>query len=196
MAPSVLFIGCIHIKANANKRKYKKKCVRRVAQQYKEELDQEVNENRILHGKKPFTPKMEKAEEYETKESTTDPESGYDEHYDRYLCETIKFSVIERPRETGTVNMSRILFCARHVLFSQCTQSRDHKKVIDRHLRQEAIDEVEYLRHTVANRALYRKRQETIECVFVDTKEKHGMLWSHCRGLKKRRSKRCLLLLY
>lgn len=45
-----------------------KKFVRRAAQQYKEELDQEVNEEWILHGKKPFT----KAEEYETKESTTE----------------------------------------------------------------------------------------------------------------------------
>ena len=31
---------------------------------------------------------------------------------------TIKFSVTERRRETGTVNMSRILLYARHVLFS------------------------------------------------------------------------------
>lgn len=37
--PSVLFIDSTHIKANANKRKYKKKFVRRAAQQYKEELD-------------------------------------------------------------------------------------------------------------------------------------------------------------
>jgi len=49
--PSVLFIDSTQIKANANKRKYKKKLVRRAAQQYKEELDQEVNEDRILHGK-------------------------------------------------------------------------------------------------------------------------------------------------
>lgn len=77
MDPSVLFTDSTHIKANANKWKYKKKFVRRAAQQYKEELDQEVNEDRILHGKKPFTPKMKKVEEHETKESTTDPESGY-----------------------------------------------------------------------------------------------------------------------
>ena len=47
------------------------------------------------------------------------------------------------------------------------------------------MDEVEHLRHTVVNRALYRKRQETIERVFADTKEKHGMRWSRYRGLKK-----------
>lgn len=62
----VLFINFTYIKANANKRKYKKKFVRRAAELYKEELDLEVNEERIFHGKKPFTLKMKKAEEHET----------------------------------------------------------------------------------------------------------------------------------
>ncbi len=44
---------------------------------------------------------------------------------------------------------------------------------------------MEHFRHTVVNRELYRKRQETIERVFADTKEKHGMRWSRYRGLKK-----------
>ncbi|MEI4462293.1 hypothetical protein SZL87_07670 [Exiguobacterium indicum] len=77
MDPSVLFIDSTHIKANANKRKYKKKLARRAAQQYKNELDQEVNGDRILHGKKPFTPKTKSIEERQIKESTTDSESGY-----------------------------------------------------------------------------------------------------------------------
>ncbi|MGX8238815.1 transposase, partial [Exiguobacterium undae] len=54
-----------------------------------------------------------------------------------------------------------------------------------RHVWQEAMDEVEHLRHTSVNRALYRKRQETIERVFADAKEKHGMRWARYRGLKK-----------
>ncbi|WP_214802973.1 transposase [Exiguobacterium sp. ERU656] len=44
---------------------------------------------------------------------------------------------------------------------------------------------VEHLTHTVVNRALYRKRQKTIERVFADTKEKHGMHWTRYQGLKK-----------
>jgi len=284
--PSVLFIDSTHIKANANKRKYKKKFVRRAAQQYKEELDQEVNEDRILHGKKPFTPKMTKAEEHETKESTTDPESGYyvkgerekqfayschtacdrhgfvlgmivtpgnvhdsivfpallqtvthhfgqpfavvadsayktvpiahhllkqgilpvfpytrprgvkgmlktkdfyyDEHYDCYLCENNQVLRYRTTTRDGYREyVSNPYVCETCPLLSQCTQSRDHRKVIHRHLWQEAMDEVEHLRHTVVNRALYRKRQETIERVFADTKEKHGMRWSRYRGLKK-----------
>lgn len=70
VVPSVLFIDSIHIKTNANKRKYKKKLIRRAAQQYKDVLDQEVHEDRILHEKKPFTPKKKSVEEYQIKEST------------------------------------------------------------------------------------------------------------------------------
>lgn len=47
------------------------------------------------------------------------------------------------------------------------------------------MDEVEQLPHTSVNRALYRKRQETIEHVFVNAKEKHGMHWALYRVLKK-----------
>lgn len=62
-------------------------------------------------------------------------------------------------------------------------QSLGHRKVIHHHLWQEAIDEVEHLIHTDVNRMLYRKRQEKIEHVFSDTKEKHSMRWTRYRGL-------------
>lgn len=50
---------------------------------------------------------------------------------------------------------------------------------------QDYIEETEHLRHTNLNRRLYAKRKETIERVFVDTKEKHGMRWTTPRGFKK-----------
>ncbi len=59
------------------------------------------------------------------------------------------------------------------------------QKVIHRHVWQDAIDEVERLRHTPVNRQLYARRKETIERVFADAKEKHGMRWTRYRGLKK-----------
>ncbi len=59
------------------------------------------------------------------------------------------------------------------------------QKVIHRHVWQDAIDEVEHLRHTPVNRQLYARRKETIERVFADAKEKHGMRWTRYRGLKK-----------
>ena len=46
-------------------------------------------------------------------------------------------------------------------------------------------DEVEHLRHTEVNKRLYARRKETIERVFADLKEKHGLRWTTLRGLKK-----------
>jgi hypothetical protein len=41
------------------------------------------------------------------------------------------------------------------------------------------------LRHTEENKRLYALRKETIERVFADAKEKHGMRWTTLRGLEK-----------
>lgn len=41
------------------------------------------------------------------------------------------------------------------------------------------------MRLTEINKSLYAKRKETIEHVFADAKEKHGMRWTKLRGLKK-----------
>lgn len=47
------------------------------------------------------------------------------------------------------------------------------------------MDEVEDLRHTELNRNIYDRRKQTVERVFVDAKEKHGMRWTRYRGLEK-----------
>ncbi|WP_415639188.1 transposase, partial [Paenibacillus larvae] len=40
-------------------------------------------------------------------------------------------------------------------------------------------------RHTEENKRIYAERKETIERVFADLKEKHGMRWTTLRGLKR-----------
>ena len=66
------------MKASANKRKFEKKIVRKETRAYQAHLQEEINQDRENHGKKPFPPdKFEKEETKEIKESTTDPESGY-----------------------------------------------------------------------------------------------------------------------
>ncbi|GAB7388433.1 hypothetical protein BSNK01_22700 [Bacillaceae bacterium] len=44
---------------------------------------------------------------------------------------------------------------------------------------------MEHLRHTEMNKRLYARRKETIERVFADLKEKHGLRWTTLRGLQK-----------
>ena len=73
-----VFIDFTHVKACANKRKFEKKIVRKKTRAYEAKLQEELNLDRIDHGKKPFPPeKFEKEETKEIKESTTDSESGY-----------------------------------------------------------------------------------------------------------------------
>ena len=47
------------------------------------------------------------------------------------------------------------------------------------------MDEAEHLRLTDRNKSIYKKRKQTIERIFADAKEKHGMRWTKYRGLEK-----------
>ena len=58
---------------------------------------------------------------------------------------------------------------------SQCTESKSHQKLIQRHIWESYLEEAEHLRHNHEIRQIYARRKETIERVFVDAKEKHGM---------------------
>src|SRR4051812_45931678 len=73
-----VFVDSTHVKASANKRKFEKKIVRKETRAYQGRLQEEINQDRENHGKKPFPPdKFDKEETKEIKESTTDYESGY-----------------------------------------------------------------------------------------------------------------------
>lgn len=54
----LLFIDAIHVKASANKNKYVKEIVHEQSRKYQEQLDKEINKDRIAHGKKPFEKKV------------------------------------------------------------------------------------------------------------------------------------------
>jgi transposase len=282
-----VFVDSTHVKASANKRKFEKKIVRKETRAYQGRLQEEINQDREKHGKKPFpSDKFDKEETKEIKESTTDSESGYyvkdertkqfaysfhaaadrngfvlgtivtpgnihdsqileplveqviekvgkpeavaadaayktpaitsylfnkeiipalpytrprtkegffrkqdyvyDEHFDCYLCpsgELLKYSTTNKEgyREYKSPKQT----CATCSFLSQCTESKDHQKVVTRHIWQTHVEEADHLRHHQDVKTIYAKRKETIERVFADAKEKHGMRWTTLRGLKK-----------
>jgi transposase len=282
-----VFVDSTHVKASANKRKFEKKIVRKETRAYQGRLQEEINQDRENHGKKPFpSDKFDKEETKEIKESTTDSESGYyvkdertkqfaysfhaaadrngfvlgtivtpgnihdsqileplveqviekvgkpeavaadaayktpaitsylfnkeiipalpytrprtkegffrkqdyvyDEHFDCYLCpsgELLKYSTTNKEgyREYKSPKHT----CATCSFLSQCTESKDHQKVVTRHIWQTHVEEADHLRHHQDVKTIYAKRKETIERVFADAKEKHGMRWTTLRGLKK-----------
>ena len=72
---STFYTDSTHKKANANKNKYQDEIVKNVKERRKW-LEEEINEERVKQGRKPFEYKDE-TEEKHIKVSTTDKESGY-----------------------------------------------------------------------------------------------------------------------
>lgn len=54
-----------------------------------------------------------------------------------------------------------------------------------RHIWEDYLEMVEDIRHSEGMRELYSKRSETIERVFADGKELHGLRYTQYRGLEK-----------
>ena len=73
----VLYTDSTHLKASANKHKFKKKYVEASTRNYLAELEAAIETDRKEHGKKPLKAKEQPSEVKEIKESTTDPDSGY-----------------------------------------------------------------------------------------------------------------------
>lgn len=75
--------------------------------------------------------------------------------------------------------------CANCPMLEKCTESQGHQKIIQRHLWQPYLDKAEELRYTKYNKMQYSKRKETVERIFADGKEKHGLRWTKLHGLIK-----------
>ena len=64
-----------------------------------------------------------------------------------------------------------------------CTKSKNFTKVVTRHIWSDYVEMAEEARHTQICRRMYKARKETIERVFADAKEHHGMRYTRYRGL-------------
>ena len=83
LSPEVVFVDGTHIKANASLKKRVKKEIPVAAKRYQEQLDAEIEADRLAHGKKPLKKKDDDAgtlsapaKQKTVTESTTDPDSG------------------------------------------------------------------------------------------------------------------------
>lgn len=73
----VLYTDSTHLKASANKGKYDKTHVLKSVRDYVEDLNRDICEDRLKHGKKPLPSKDSAPETKEIKVSTVDSDSGY-----------------------------------------------------------------------------------------------------------------------
>lgn len=110
----------------------------------------------------------------------------YDEFFDCYLCPDHKvLHYTTTNREGYREYKSDWLICQSCPHRDCCTNSKDSVKVITRHVWENYMEQVEEIRHTIGMKERYKQRKETIERVFADAKEKHGMRYTQYRGLAK-----------
>ena len=110
----------------------------------------------------------------------------YDEITDTFCCprgETLRHTTTTK--EGKRIYRSTPKICRNCPCREQCGANAAGQKVLQTHIWQENLDLVEQLRKTEVGKDLYARRKETIERVFADAKEKHGMRYTHRRGLTR-----------
>ena len=110
----------------------------------------------------------------------------YDEYYDCVICPNNKILTYTTTNRDGYREYkSNPCDCEKCPMRGRCTESKNMQKVVTRHVWEDYIEQVEDYRHTPEIKAIYELRKETIERVFGDAKEKHGMRYTNYRGLAK-----------
>ena len=111
---------------------------------------------------------------------------SYIKEEDCYICpegERLEYRTTNRTgyREYA----SNIKICANCPSLMQCTQSRNHQKVITRHVWGDSHDLINSNRYTDRGRHLKKRRSETVERSFADAKQLHGYRYARFRGKSK-----------
>lgn len=110
----------------------------------------------------------------------------YDEEYDQYICPNNKIlTYTTTTREGYRQYKSDSNDCENCPFRNQCTKSKNHVKIINRHLWQKYIEQADEVRYTPKWKNIYPKRKQTIERVFADCKENNGLRFTRLKGLKK-----------
>lgn len=108
----------------------------------------------------------------------------YDEYYDCVICpnnQVLNYSTTNK--EGYREYKSNPQKCESCPHLAQCTNSKNHQKVVTKHIWADYLELTEDYRHTFGYKAIYEKRKETIERVFADAKEKHAMRYTTLTSL-------------
>lgn len=107
----------------------------------------------------------------------------YDEYFDSYICPNDQLLTYRTTNRDGYREYKSCgETCASCPYLSQCTQSKDHVKVVTRHIWEPYMEICEEIRHTLGMKELYSKRKETIERIFGTAKENHGLRYTQMFG--------------
>jgi transposase len=109
----------------------------------------------------------------------------YDKERDIYVCpnqQVLPYSTTTREGYREYKSNSKI--CVDCPLLKECTRSKNHQKVITRHVWEEYKEKVRNNRLTVSGKMLYKFRKEKVERSFADSKELHGLRYCRLRGIQ------------
>ena len=110
----------------------------------------------------------------------------YDQDHNCYTCpnnQILKYSTTNRDGYRQYKSDPKV--CAGCPYLARCTESKIHRKLIQRHIWDDYIDVVEDIRRTPEGKDLYGKRKETIERLFGTAKEHHAMRYTQQVGKEK-----------
>ena len=108
----------------------------------------------------------------------------YDEANDTFTCPQGKILRHTTTSKDGKRTYRSIPeYCRNCPCREVCGANEKGQKVLQTHIWQEYLDLVEQLRKTEVGKDVYAQRKETVERIFADAKEKHGMRYTHHRGL-------------
>lgn len=118
---------------------------------------------------------------------------SYDEQADLYRCPQGQVLPYARTGRDGYREYkSDPKICKGCPVRDRCTHSRNHQKVLVRHVWEAQREQINQNRYTDWGKTIYQRRQETVERSFADAKQLHGHRYARYRGLSRVRGQ-CLL---
>ena len=114
----------------------------------------------------------------------------YDEYYDCYICpnnKTLAYRTTNRNGYREYRSCGQV--CSSCPYLAQCTDSKDHIKIVTRHIWEPYLEQCEDIRHGIGMKELYKQRKETIERLFGTAKENHGLRFTQMYGKARMRMK-------
>jgi len=120
-------------------------------------------------------------------------EFAYDEYYDCYVCPNGKVLSYRTTNRDGYREYKSCgNECANCQYISMCTHSKDHVKLVTRHIWEPYMEMAEEIRLTEGMRELYSHRKETIERIFGTAKENHCFRYTQMYGKARMEMKAAL----
>ena len=117
----------------------------------------------------------------------------YEPYFDAYTCPEGKHLYWKTTNRTGYREYwSSSKDCANCPRKNECMSEKSKRRLVTRHVWQDALEEVTWFTKTTIGRRIYSWRKQTIERSFAEAKENHGLRFARMLGIKNMREQ-CFL---